>query len=59
MVTFVPKLKKSSSIEKSMRLVTRLVQKDPEGPIRTNAVICFAKLAPAFPKNQAVEVSTT
>lgn len=57
MCIFVPKLKKTSCIEKAVRLITRLVQKDSEGPIRTNAIICFAKLVPSFPKDQANKVS--
>lgn len=47
MVYFVPKLR-NSNIEKAMQRMGRMLREDPEGAIRTNVVICFAKLAPTI-----------
>lgn len=52
MIYFVPKLASAAHVDKAFQKLSRMLHEDPEGAIRTNAVICLAKLYSSFCKPQ-------
>lgn len=56
MAGFLPKLTKASLVDKAVRLLSRVVQSDPEGIIRMKGVICFSAIATVVSASQASSV---